>query len=177
MTKFGCGGYSIGIGTSHSLFDGPATYDFLCAWASKSAIMKRKGDQLPKPVHERGVLLSAYNHPQAPKGLMNFPANSSLNQQTRALAIDHLYQLIMQAATEHRGSPLQIGRFDFQKGCDLKTYHISGAMIDYLKRKHFSMRSGSLSFSTFEVLAAHLWKVILIFLLFYCSCNFDSIDR
>ncbi|KAE8682556.1 putative homogentisate phytyltransferase 1 [Hibiscus syriacus] len=50
VTRFGCGGYSIGIGASHSLFDGPATYDFLHAWASSSAILKQKrGTELFKP--------------------------------------------------------------------------------------------------------------------------------
>ncbi|KAF2313006.1 hypothetical protein GH714_008698 [Hevea brasiliensis] len=43
VTKFGCGGYSVGVGASHSLFDGPATFNFLCAWACNSATMKEKG--------------------------------------------------------------------------------------------------------------------------------------
>jgi len=49
---------------SHSLFDGPASYDFLSAWASNSAIMKAKGSGLEqqKPVHERGKLLVGNSH-------------------------------------------------------------------------------------------------------------------
>ncbi|XP_027333354.1 brassinosteroid-related acyltransferase 1 [Abrus precatorius] len=148
VTKFGCGGYSIGIGTSHSLFDGPATYDFLYAWASNSEIVKRRRNgELPKPVHERGILQIS---------------NSSLNaQKGRAMAIDHLYQLIMQATSGQKGFPMQIGvggGLSNQNKCVLKTYHLSGVMIDDLKRKHFSMQRGSIPFSTFEVLAAHLWK-------------------
>ncbi|KAI4337261.1 hypothetical protein L6164_015700 [Bauhinia variegata] len=159
VTKFGCGGYSIGIGTSHSLFDGPATYDFLSAWASSSAIFfkGKRVSELQKPVHERGILLTEGNG-QAPKGSNNLPTNSNLNQQQtiRATAIQHLYHLIMQAASEQKDFPLQIGRLD-QNNCVLKTYHLSGAMIDYLKRKLVPIR-GSLPFSTFEVLATHLWK-------------------
>ncbi|RDY06430.1 Brassinosteroid-related acyltransferase 1, partial [Mucuna pruriens] len=161
VTKFGCGGYSIGIGTSHSLFDGPATYDFLCAWASNSEIAKgrSRSDELPKPVHERGILLSG--RLQAPKGTINFPSDSSLNvkQARGAMAIDHLYQLIMQTASGQKGFPMQIGGPSNPKKCVLKTYHLSGAMIEDLKRKHFPMQRGrSLPFSTFEVLTAHLWK-------------------
>ncbi|KAL2318031.1 hypothetical protein Fmac_031907 [Flemingia macrophylla] len=161
VTKFGCGGYSIGIGTSHSLFDGPATYEFLSAWASNSEIVKgrSRSDVVPKPVHERGILLSGSLH-QATKGTKNFPSNSGLNiaKKGSAMAIDHLYQLIMQTASGQKGFPLEIGGPSDQRKCVLKTYHISGAMIEDLKRKHFPMKRGSLPFSTFEVLAAHLWK-------------------
>nr|KYP36455.1 3'-N-debenzoyl-2'-deoxytaxol N-benzoyltransferase [Cajanus cajan] len=143
VTKFGCGGYSIGIGTSHSLFDGPATYEFLSAWASNSEIVKgrSRSEEVPKPVHERGILLSGALN-QASRGTINFPSNSSS----------------LSAASGQKGFPMQIGGASNQKKCVLKTYHLSGAMIEDLKRKHFPMRRGSLPFSTFEVLAAHLWK-------------------
>ncbi|OMO61593.1 Transferase [Corchorus capsularis] len=112
VTRFGCGGYSIGIGVNHSLADGPAAYDFLHAWASNSAILKEKRTAA-KPVHERGILL-VENH-EGPK------IESGSSSATRAAAIDHLYQLIQQA-------------FAAQK------------------------RKGSFSCSSFELLAAHLWK-------------------
>ncbi|KAE9599396.1 putative shikimate O-hydroxycinnamoyltransferase [Lupinus albus] len=162
VTKFGCGGYSIGIGTSHSLFDGPATYNFLNAWASNSEIVKEKCEnEVPKPVHERGILLLKSDNPQTSKGSINLASKSTLNvqQQARTIAIVHLHQLIMQAASGSKGFPIQIIGPSDQNKYVLKTYHISGAMIDYLKKKHFPMcKSGSLPFSTFEVLAAHLWK-------------------
>ncbi|KAK7311213.1 hypothetical protein RJT34_09203 [Clitoria ternatea] len=160
VTRFGCGGYSIGIGTSHSLFDGPANYEFLYAWASNSEIVKGRrrcsDDELPKPVHERGILLLSGNL-QAPRGT----TNAHNNKEARAMAIDHLYQLIMQAASGQKGfDPLHIGRGPSNQNnkCVLKTYHFSGAIIDDLKRKHFPMLRGSLHFSTFEILVAHLWK-------------------
>ncbi|KAE8710498.1 putative Type-b response regulator [Hibiscus syriacus] len=108
--QFGCGGYSIGIGTSHSLFDGPATYDFLRAWASNSAILKEKrSTQLYKPVHERVHCCG------------NLPNTGNSN-------------LV------------------------LRTFHLSGAMIESLKSKVFGERRGSFSCSSFELVAAHLWK-------------------
>ncbi|MBA0564768.1 hypothetical protein Golob_009681, partial [Gossypium lobatum] len=156
VTGFGCGGYSIGIGSSHSLFDGPATYDFLHAWASNSAILKQKrGTELYKPVHERGALL--VENP----GITKLPESGS--SATRAVAIDHLYQLIKQAMSGQTCGPDT--KFGSGKLHDvgnsnlvLKTFHLSGAMIESLKSKVFGERSGSFSCSSFELLAAHLWK-------------------
>ncbi|KAK8513534.1 hypothetical protein V6N13_002272 [Hibiscus sabdariffa] len=143
VTRFGCGGYSIGIGASHSLFDGPATYDFLDAWASSSAVLKQKrGVELYKPVHDRGTLLVDN------RGLAKLPESGSFV--TRAVAIDHLYQLIKQAMTAHTSGP--------DTKFVLKTFHLSGAMIESLKSKVFGERRGSFSCSSFDLLAAHLWK-------------------
>jgi len=142
------------------LFDGPATYDFLYAWASNSEILKgrNRSDEVPKPVHERGILLSGTL--QAPREITKFVPDSSSNaKEGRAMAIDHLYHLIMQTASSQKGFPLQIGTPSNSKKCVLKTYHLSGVMTENLKRKHLPMQRGSFPFSTFEVLAAHLWKV------------------
>ncbi|CAK7353886.1 unnamed protein product [Dovyalis caffra] len=149
VTKFGCGGYSLGIGTSHSLFDGPATHDFLSAWASNSAILKVKGGhELQKPVHERGSLLLVGNsHPH--------------KIQTRAAAIDHLYQLIHQAVADPNHGKLagdQNPSAMSYPNYVLKTFHLSGTVIENLKRKIWSQRRGSFSCSSFEVVTAHLWK-------------------
>lgn len=159
MTKFGCGGYSIGIGTSHSLFDGPAAYDFLSAWSSASAIMKQQKDivELYKPVHERpSVLLLPNNNTnsQAVKGVVGkLPMRTS-----GAAAIDHLYQLIMQAATEGSLLIKSPGSNSTQNYYLLKTFHLSGALIETLKTEFFGENDG-FSCSSFEVVAAHLWKV------------------
>ncbi|KAI4379874.1 hypothetical protein MLD38_006116 [Melastoma candidum] len=40
VTHFECGGFSIGIGTSHLFFDGPAALDFLCSWSANSTSTK-----------------------------------------------------------------------------------------------------------------------------------------
>ncbi|GLT72603.1 hypothetical protein SLA2020_445220 [Shorea laevis] len=151
VTKFGCGGYSIGIGVSHSLFDGPGSYDFLCAWASNSAIfMKGKGGvEKQKPVHERGKLVLVANS-QATKISKNYSG-------TRAAAIDHLYQLIMQAAARHQNVS-DVECSNQKSNYILRTFHLSGAMIESLKRKVSGKRGASFSCSSFEVVAAHLWK-------------------
>ncbi|KAK1549827.1 hypothetical protein Q3G72_008561 [Acer saccharum] len=155
VTKFGCGGYSIGIGTSHSLFDGPATYEFLRAWSSNSAIKRtiklttttttNDHHQLHKPVHERGGIITK---------------SSPNNKLARAAAIDHLYELIKHAMMidRNRGGLPEMG---ISLNYVLKTYHLSGAMIESLKRKVFdgqAQRRGNFSCSSFELVAAHLWK-------------------
>ncbi|GMI92457.1 BR-related AcylTransferase1, PIZZA [Hibiscus trionum] len=157
VTRFGCGGFSIGIGASHSLFDGPATYDFLHAWASNSAILKQKrGTELYKPVHERGALLVD------DRRLTKLPESGS--SATRVVAIDHLYQLIKQAMTAQTSGP---DNMKFTTGNThevgnsnlvLKTFHLSGAMIESLKSKVLSERRSSFSCSSFDLIAAHLWK-------------------
>lgn len=143
----------MGIGASHSLFDGPATFDFLCAWACNSAIMKEKGShELQKPVHDRGLLVQVGN------------CNAQKSSITRAAAIDHLYQLIQQTlADHHQNLAIDHGWFgDRNPSYLLKTFHVSGTMIENLKRKVLGeKRSSSFSScSSFELLSAHLWKVI-----------------
>ena len=139
------------------MFDGPATYDFLHAWASNSAILKEKrGTELYKPVHERGTLLVDN------QGLTKLPESGSSG--TRAAAIDHLYQLIKQAmAIQNFGPDMKFGARNLpgagNSNLVLKTFHLSGAMIESLKSKVYVERRGSFSCSSFELLAAHLWKV------------------
>ncbi|GAV59962.1 Transferase domain-containing protein [Cephalotus follicularis] len=159
VTRFGCGGYSIGIGTSHSLFDGQATYEFMSAWASNSAIMKLKGGhETVKPVHERGRLL--VGNFQIQNGITKLPTNSNLA--TRATAINHLYLLIKQAMIDqNNGADGQLGvRKVSDMGNSLsyvfKSFHLSGAVIESLKRQITGGISSSCS--SFEVVAAHLWK-------------------
>ncbi|XP_050217073.1 brassinosteroid-related acyltransferase 1 [Mercurialis annua] len=150
VTKFGCGGYSVGVGASHSLFDGPATFDFLSAWASNSEITKQKAShdqlQLTKPVHDRGPLLSV--------------ANNSLARMTkmRATAIDHLYQLIQQALGSDRNLGADQRLFGDRNPYVLKTFHLSDAMIKKLKMKILGEKKDGFSCSSFEAVAAHLWK-------------------
>ncbi|XP_010525932.1 PREDICTED: brassinosteroid-related acyltransferase 1 [Tarenaya hassleriana] len=167
VTRFACGGYSIGIGTSHSVFDGLSAYEFLHAWASNSYIHNitnngnsnndnnnnnnNEDDQamMIEPVHERGNLLTTTN----PK-----PG-------TRAAAIDHLYQLIKQMMTEQMAmvNGGQNGHFeDPSSGFLIKTFEVSGEAVERMKKRAMG-GDGKLpkgfSCSSFELLAAHLWKV------------------
>ncbi|PKI43116.1 brassinosteroid-related acyltransferase 1 isoform X2 [Punica granatum] len=153
VTRFGCGGFSIGIGISHSLFDGPAAYNFLSAWSSNSAVSKeKKGIEVPLPVHDRGKLLFFTSQAQRDN-----PASGkkSPNQATtRATAIDHLYQLIMSTATDPNGSLSSTGCMRFVH----KTFHLSGEALESLKKRCISEKKESFSCSSFEVVAAHIWK-------------------
>ncbi|XP_022941116.1 brassinosteroid-related acyltransferase 1-like [Cucurbita moschata] len=145
VTRFGCGGYSIGTGISHSLFDGPAAYEFLSAWAAKSAIFKDKkepyGVELHTPVHERGRLLMGYD------------AKRSLEKRAMpvsgAVAIDHLYRLIMQSMTGKE----EMGKKEYV----YRTFRLSRGMIERLKKNAMG-ENGGFACSSFDVIAAHLWK-------------------
>ncbi|XP_058111575.1 brassinosteroid-related acyltransferase 1 [Magnolia sinica] len=154
VTTFGCGGYAVGIGISHSLFDGQATFDFLNAWASTIAGRAGGSVQLITPVHERGRLLVGNSQTQ--------PRDRQL---TRVVAFDHIYQLIEQAASTPSVDPdRMIGGCNFselgptsQEDCVLKTFSVSSAMIECLKRRVGCGRHIG-ACSSFEVVAAHLWK-------------------
>ncbi|KAK4491068.1 hypothetical protein RD792_001790 [Penstemon davidsonii] len=138
VTKFDCGGYAIGTGTSHSLFDGISAYEFLRAWGSQC--------EMYEPVHERGTLLLQKNDHYINEGITN-------NYSSIPTAIGHLYQLIMQT---YSSRPFQ----NQETSLVFKTFHLSTEMIDNLKTKVLDEKlNDNFSCSTFEVLAAHLWKV------------------
>lgn len=151
MTKFDCGGYSIGIGTSHSLFDGISAFDFLRAWASQC---QGRSQLVHIPVHERGTLL--------------VDKDSSCVNNSTPTAIDHLYHLIRQATPNDQNQEISL---------IFKTFHLSAEMIENLKKKVLGEKKDKLSCSSFEVLATHLWKVPIFCLsffpflvLFFCNC-------
>lgn len=141
MTRFGCGGYAIGTGISHSLFDGPAAYDFLSAWAANSAIFKDNNKmQTITPIHERGRLLTGT------------VANRCSGTVAVAAAIDHLYKLIMQSAMGNE----EVGRKEYV----CRTFRVSKEMIERLKMNALGETNGAaFSCSSFDLIAAHLWKV------------------
>lgn len=145
VTRFACGGYSIGIGTSHSLFDGISAYEFLHAWAfnshihnkSNGKITNKKDHLVIKPVHDRENLLS----------------NRDAIRVTKAAAIYHLYQLIKQAMMTHQG---QTRNFELPDSrFVIKTFELNGETIESMNKRS----PEGFSCSSFEFLAAHLWKV------------------
>ncbi|CAO2816887.1 unnamed protein product [Amaranthus hypochondriacus] len=160
VTKFGCGGYSIGIGTSHALFDGQATFNFISAWASKTHGINKELEW-HKPLHERERLLMLNNHNQTPKFKINNTNNHPNSDAiTKVAAIQHLYQLIIQTAnTNNMIKNPQLLVPSTQEDCVLSTFHFSGAMIDDLKRRIYGLNHFSASMcSSFEIVTAHLWK-------------------
>ncbi|XP_057959483.1 brassinosteroid-related acyltransferase 1 [Malania oleifera] len=164
VTRFGCGGYSVGVGTSHSLFDGPASFNFLSAWAANTPMSGniRGHEQQHKPVHERGTLLLGHFQTQKGKGIARTLQNS--NPMMMVAAIAHLYQLIKQAAMDLDGKFAKRTQLISEAGCPnqenfaLKTLHLSAAMIENFRRKISSASRTGISCSSFEVVAAHLWK-------------------
>lgn len=151
MTRFACGGYSIGIGTSHSLFDGISAYEFIHAWAfnshihnqSNGKITNKKDHLVIKPVHDRGNLL------------FNRDVNQSRDaiRVTNAAAIYHLYQLIKQAMMTHQE---QNNNFELpDSGFVIRTFELNDEAIESMKKKSLE----GFMCSSFEFLAAHLWKV------------------
>ncbi|KAG6511710.1 brassinosteroid-related acyltransferase 1-like [Zingiber officinale] len=140
VTKFGCGGYAIGVGTNHALFDGVANYNFLNAWAGRAA--GRRLQAMPpgqaEPVHDRGRLLELHGHQH---GHDDDPAEF--------MAIDHLHQLIKQ-----KQDPIILR--NGEEKLVLRTFSVECAMVSRLKSK--AMSGGTANCSSFEVVAAHMWK-------------------
>ncbi|KAJ3677286.1 hypothetical protein LUZ60_003010 [Juncus effusus] len=144
VTKFSCGGYALGVGTNHALFDGFANYDFIRTWAHRT--IGRKGDEIEfiQPIHERDRLL--INPKNSGKGDNNREMYIS-----RVLSLDHLYNLICQAYGNKDEMVIDRGKFVF------KTYFVNSEMVGTLKRITNEGLSG-VSCSSFEAIAAHLWK-------------------
>lgn len=93
-----------------------------------------------KPVHDRGNLL------------VNGDTNRSLGV-TMAAAIYHLYQLIKQAMMIHQGKNHNFELAD--SSFVIKTFDLSGDAIETMMKKS----PEGFMCSSFEFLAAHLWKV------------------
>ncbi|KAH7675007.1 Transferase protein [Dioscorea alata] len=164
VTRFGCGGYAVGVGTSHSLFDGPASYNFLRAWACKMKENRvdhedddddddeeeeEEEEEIVEPVHERGRLLVGKKRG---KDVMMM----------RIMAFEHLHQLIMQASGSMKcinsGSHELMGNMTREDQLTLRTFSLSCSIVEKLKMKVTRCAIGDTSCSSFEVLAAHLWK-------------------
>ncbi|KAH0459699.1 hypothetical protein IEQ34_012513 [Dendrobium chrysotoxum] len=163
VTRFGCGGYSVGVGISHSIFDGVANFNFIKAWAHNTAERAGKDKEVEflsfEPVHERGRLVvghNGYGKEKKPKAELHGKI-----MMTRVIAFDHLHQLIMQASRSLKSvmDPYNRRSSGKQEDFVLKTFSLSSSMVEKLKREVTSSSKGDgSSCSSFEVVAAHLWK-------------------
>ncbi|MQM02639.1 hypothetical protein Taro_035409, partial [Colocasia esculenta] len=168
VTRFGCGGYAVGIGTSHSLFDGWANFNFISSWASMATgAAEYERVELARPVHERDGLLLEH-HGSQPRQEDASGGHKPAAAACSVLAFDHIYQLIRQAASDHGGDlggckyaeiPMS---FAGEQHCVLLTYRVTCEMIEKLKGEAMRGTSGGaagvVSCSSFEVVAAHLWQ-------------------
>ncbi|KAJ4952816.1 hypothetical protein NE237_029648 [Protea cynaroides] len=159
VTMFGCGGYAVGVGTSHALFDASATFNFLSVWASKTTMRVDGGsDELHEAVlHDRGPLLVGFRRSQHHITRLHNKPNHPV---TRVAAFDHLHLLMKQAASDWSldsemmlgGCKLSEMASSSQENYTPSSFHVGSEMVESLKRKT------SHACSSFDVVTAHLWK-------------------
>ncbi|KAH7516235.1 hypothetical protein FEM48_Zijuj10G0113700 [Ziziphus jujuba var. spinosa] len=158
ITKFGCGGISIGLGGSHALFDGVGAFNFLTSWAHISS-GKEESDLL-LPNHSREALLNAIGaSPNSSPGCGS--SSISIYEQAHIVTIQDLYGIPMQAMASDdkcwESALARFGQIDNQAGLQLVTLCMKKETVETWKR--LAVQRGMLSkCSTFDVLCAHVWK-------------------
>lgn len=155
ITRFTCGGFALGFGGSHSLFDGAGAFQFLASWAHISS--GKDESQLISPNHSREGLLNCLSPPNSKPVVVG-----SIYEQSHIAAIQDLYKIPMQAiASDDSSWETALSSFSdlkFQGGLKLITLSMKKEVIEKLKR--LAIERGGLSrCSTFDVLCAHTWKV------------------
>lgn len=161
ITRFGCGGFSVGFGGSHALFDGSGAFNFLASWAHLSS--GKDECDLPVPNHSRDAFLHAIN--VYSQNSSSSPGDaSSIYEQDHIAAIQNLYSIPMQAmASNDRCWETALAKFSQidsagHGGLQLVSLCIGKEMVETWKG--LVIEQGKLSkCSTFDVLCAHLWKV------------------
>ena len=157
ITRFGCGGFSVGFGSSHALFDGSGAFNFLASWAHLST-GKDESDLLV-PNHSRDPFLRAIYSPNSSPG-----GASSIYEQDHIAAIQDLYNIPMQAmASNDRCWETALTKFsqiDPPGGLQLQLVSLCIGEEVVEAWKGLAVEQGKLSkCSTFDVLCAHIWKV------------------
>ncbi|KAA8529841.1 hypothetical protein F0562_034390 [Nyssa sinensis] len=153
ITKFACGGFSVGFGSSHALFDGAGAFNFLASWAHISS--GKDESDLIFPNHSRDALLHAIYSPNSS------PTAASIYEQDHIAAIQDLYSIPMQAmASDDRRWETALAKFSQmipQRGLELVTLCVEKEVVGTWKG--LAIERGKLSkCSTFDVLCAHIWK-------------------
>ncbi|KAF5939376.1 hypothetical protein HYC85_023635 [Camellia sinensis] len=153
ITRFACGGFSIGFGSSHTLFDGIGAFNFLASWAH-IATGKDESD-LIVPNHSRNALLNAICTPYST------PMATSIYEQDHIAAIQDLYRIPMQAmASDDRRWETELAKFsqiDPQGGLQLISLSIKKEVVEAWKELVIE-RGKLLKCSTFDLLCAQIWK-------------------
>ncbi|KAL3502107.1 hypothetical protein ACH5RR_036556 [Cinchona calisaya] len=155
ITSFSCGGFSIGFGSSHALFDGLGAYNFLSSWAHIS--YGRDVSDFALPNHSRDALLKAIYAKNS-----SSPMSTSICEQKHIVAIQDLCNIPMQGgmASDDRcweAALSKFTKFDPKDGLQLMTLCIKKEFVETLKR--LVVERGQLSrCSTFDALCALIWK-------------------
>ncbi|KAL2338666.1 hypothetical protein Fmac_013112 [Flemingia macrophylla] len=131
LTRFACGGVSIGMTISHAVVDGPSAAHFMYEWARLA-----RGEPLQtSPFHDRRVL-RAREPPSAP------------------LTDCHVHK-------EFHHPPLLLGKNDNaeerKKKTTMAVLKLSKTQVETLKRR--ANENGSCyNYSRYESVAAHIWR-------------------
>ncbi|XVF02999.1 hypothetical protein REPUB_Repub04eG0222900 [Reevesia pubescens] len=167
ITRFACGGFCIGFGGSHALFDGIGAFNFLASWAHISN--GKDESELMVPNHSRDALLRAIYSPNSS------PTAASIYEQDHVTAIQDLYGIPMQAmASDDRCWETALAKFSQidnpQGGLELVTLVMEKETVETWKRQAIAM--GRLSkCSTFDLLCAHVWKARVKTLSLHANTN------
>lgn len=149
VTKFACGGFSLGFGSSHSLFDGLGTKGFLESWAAMASKSTVEISKLPQPLHDRTRLFVTASGSASPPDLKN------------VVPFQHLIELIERAIQSDEKTLWECHfngmSWANQGSYAFKTFSVSKEMVRYLKKKTIE-EGGSSKSSAFDVVAAHLWR-------------------
>ncbi|KAJ4960659.1 hypothetical protein NE237_020569 [Protea cynaroides] len=153
ITKFACGGLAVGFGSSHALFDGAGSFNFLSSWAHISS--GKPESDLVVPNHSRNSLLDAIFSPDTSS------VAASIYEQDHIAAIQDLYRIPVQAMTSDdrcwETALATFGQLDPQRGLQLLTISRKKEVVE--KLKGIAIEGGKLSkCSTFDVICAHVWR-------------------
>ncbi|KAF8398901.1 hypothetical protein HHK36_014765 [Tetracentron sinense] len=166
ITRFACGGLSVGFGSSHALFDGAGAFNFLASWAHLSS--GRDESELSVPNHSRDALLHTLFSADSS------PTTASIYEQDHIAAIQDLYGIPMQAmASDDRcweTALAKFGELESQGGLELITLCLKKEVVETWKG--LAIERGKLSkCSTFDVLCAHVWKARVKALVLHPNTN------
>ncbi|KAK1556063.1 hypothetical protein Q3G72_035317 [Acer saccharum] len=131
VTKFACGGFTIGMGLSHSICDGSGAAQFFRAMAE---LASGKSEPSIKPVWQRQKLVA-----KAPPGTPKFIVDPASLATSPFLPTDD----ILHAYFNVNAESIKRLRMDLIKECE---------------GDHVHQTQGNFYFTTFEVLAAYVWR-------------------
>ncbi|KAK2654162.1 hypothetical protein Ddye_014018 [Dipteronia dyeriana] len=131
VTKFACGGFTIGMGLSHSICDGSGAAQFFRAMTE---LASGKSEPSIKPVWERQKLVA-----KAPLGTPKFIVDPASLATSPFLPTDD----ILHACFNVNAESIKRLRMDLIKECE---------------GDHVHQTQGNFYFTTFEVLTAYVWR-------------------
>ncbi|KAG9443744.1 hypothetical protein H6P81_015084 [Aristolochia fimbriata] len=147
VTRFGCGAFSVGFATNHSILDGKSAFDFFHNLAS---VCRGEGLKSTLVLNNDRTCFKARDPPQITyphKEYMNNTINDTQNQYYSATTSSSSFTCSNQPFLS------QISLLKLKQNKSYKLFHFTPAMIQNLKQK------AATECSTFEAIVAHIWKV------------------